>query len=117
MFRLAAIGAKEGVSVGVSKVFGTDITIPALRTTDENYFKIVDGHSLHDLMIAVTEGAERPATTDVRQLYVNLCSTTFYFRSMMVVHVKRLRSQAAKSNGYSVSVSEVFIVLIGISNI
>ena len=34
MFRLAAIGSKEGVAAGIIKVVGTDITDAILRTTD-----------------------------------------------------------------------------------
>ena len=68
-------------------------------------------------MRAVIEGAERPATIDVRKLYVSLCSTKFDFRIKMVVNVERLRSQAAKSNGYGVQVGKDVIVIIIIANI
>ena len=68
-------------------------------------------------MRSVIEGAELPATIDVRKLYVSLCSTKFDFRIKMVVNVERLRSQAAKSNGYGVKVGEDVIVLIIIVNI
>ena len=68
-------------------------------------------------MRAVIECAERPATIDVRKLYVSLCSTKFDFRIKMMVNVKRRRSQAAKSNGYGVKVGEEVIVLIIIANI
>ena len=117
MFRLAAIGAKEGAAAGISKVVGTDITDATLRTTDGQDFKTVDEYTLYALMRAVIEGAERPATIDVRKLYVSLCSTKFDFRIKMVVNVERLRSQAAKSKGYGVKVGEDVIVLIIIANI
>ena len=42
MFRLAAIGAKEGAAAGIIKVVGTDITDATLRTTDGQDFKTVD---------------------------------------------------------------------------
>ena len=93
MFRLAAIGAKEGAAAGISKVVGTDITDATLRTTDGKDFKTVDEYTLYVLMRAVIEGAERPETIDVRKLYVSLCSTKFDFRIKMVVNVERLRSQ------------------------
>ena len=65
MFRLASIGAKEGVAVGVNKVVGTDITDSNLRTTNGQDFKTVDDYTMQDLMRAVIEGVELPATTDV----------------------------------------------------
>ena len=68
-------------------------------------------------MRAVFEGAERPATTDLRKLYVNLCSTKFDVWYKMVVNVDRLRSQATTSNVYGVTVGEDLIILIIISNI
>ena len=68
-------------------------------------------------MRTVIEGAERSATIDVRKLYVSLCSTKFNFRIKMVVNVKRLCSQAAKSKGYGVTVGEDVIVLIIITNV
>ena len=117
MFRLDAIGAKEGAAAGISKVVGTDITDATLRTTDGQDFKTVDEYTLYALMRAVIEGAERPATIDVRKLYVSLCSTKFDFRIKMVANVEHLRSQTAKYNGYGVKVGEDVIVLIIIANI
>ena len=46
MFRLAAIGAKEGAAAGISKVVGTDITDATLRTTNGQDFKTVDEFTL-----------------------------------------------------------------------
>ena len=117
MFRLAAIGAKEGAAAGISKVVGTDITDATLRTTDGQDFKTVDEYTLYALVRAVIEDAERPSIIDVRKLYVSLCSTKFDFRIKMVINVERLRSQAAKSKGYGVKVGEDVIVLIIIANI
>ena len=91
MFRLSAIGAKVGAAAGISMLVGTDITDATLRTTDGQDFKTVDEYTLYALMRAVIEGAERPATIDVRKLYVSLCSTKFDFRIKMVVNVERLR--------------------------
>ena len=96
---------------------GTDITDTTLRTTNGQDFKTVDEYTLYALMRAVIEGAERPATIDVRKLYVSLCSTNFDFRIKMIVNVERLRYQAAKSNGYGVKLGEDVIVLIIIADI
>ena len=57
-------------------------------------------------MKAVIKGAELPATQDVRNMYVRLCSTRFDFCTKMVTSVERFQSQAAKVNGYGVTVGE-----------
>ena len=67
-------------------------------------------------MQAVIEGAERPATNDMRKLYVNLYSKKIDVRVKMVMNFERLRSQAAKSSGYDVTVGKDVICLIIIAN-
>ena len=42
VFRLTAIGVKEGIAEGVTKIVGKDITNLILRTTDDIGFKSVD---------------------------------------------------------------------------
>ena len=75
MFRLAAIGAKDGAAPVISKVLGTDINNAMLCTTDGQVFRTVDKSTLYAIMRAVIEGTERTATIDVRKLDVSLCST------------------------------------------
>ena len=117
MFRLAVIGAKEGVAAGIRAVVGNDITDNTLRTTDGQDFRTVDEFQLCDLMTAVIEGAERPATQDVRDMYVRLCGTRFDFRTKMVTNVERFRSQAAKANAYGITVGEDVVCLVLLSNV
>ena len=42
VFRLAAIGIKEGIAEGITKISGRDITNPILQTMDNSDFKLVD---------------------------------------------------------------------------
>ena len=42
VFRLAAIGVKEEIAEGITKIFGKDITHPILRMTDGSNFKYVE---------------------------------------------------------------------------
>ena len=39
VFRLSAIGVKEGITEGITKIVGRYITNPILRTTDDSNFK------------------------------------------------------------------------------
>ncbi len=57
-YRLAVIRVKEGVAAGITKIVGKDITNPILRTSDGISFKSVDDYQLHELVTAITEGAE-----------------------------------------------------------
>ena len=98
------------------KVVGTDITDSTLRTTNGKDFKTFDEYTLFNLMQAVIEGAELPATTAVRNLYVTLCSTKFDLRSKMIVNVERLHSQVAKPKGCGVTIGDYVICLIIIAN-
>ena len=59
-YQLAAIRVKEGVAGGITKIVRKDITNPILRTSDGISFKSVDDYQLHQLINAITEGAERP---------------------------------------------------------
>ena len=67
-YRMVAIGVKEGVAAGITKIVGTDITNPILRTSDGISFKSVDEYQLHQLVTTITEGAESlEATTNHQQ--------------------------------------------------
>ena len=46
-FRLAAIGVKEGIAEGITKISGRNITNPIFRTTDNSDFKLVDQFQIH----------------------------------------------------------------------
>ena len=77
MFLLALIGAKEGMAAGVTTIVGSAITDPVLRTADSTTLKHVDKFHLYELMKAVIEGANRPATGDVRNKYGSIVATIF----------------------------------------
>ena len=65
VFRLAAIGVKEGIAEGVTNIVGRDITNPILRMTDDSYLKSLDQYQIHQLFTTITEGAERPEPTNI----------------------------------------------------
>ena len=46
-FRLAAIGVKEGIAEGITKISGRNITNPIFQTTDNSDFKLVDQFHIH----------------------------------------------------------------------
>ena len=60
----ALIGAKEGVVEALTTFVGTDITNAVLRCADGDY-KGLEKYTLHDLLQAAMDGADRPPATDV----------------------------------------------------
>ena len=104
VFRLAAIRVKYGIAEGITKIVGRDITNPILRTTDNNDFKSVYQYQIHQLFTAITEGADRPESSNIRQQFVNIAGKCFDWRETVVTNVKRMAAMAAKYLGYGVRV-------------
>ena len=87
-FRLSTIGVKEGITEGIAKIVGRDITNPILRTTDNSYFKSVDKYQIHQLLTAIIEGSERPESTNIQRQFVNITGTIFDWRETVVTNVE-----------------------------
>ena len=77
VFRLAAIRFKEVIAEGIKKIVGRDTTNPILRTTDNSDFKSVNKYQIHQLLTAITEGAERPDLSNIRRQFVNIVGKIF----------------------------------------
>ena len=65
VFFHAAIGVNKGILEGITKIVGSDITNPILRTTDNSNFKLVDQYHIHQLFTTITEGSERPELSNI----------------------------------------------------
>ena len=117
MFLLAVMGAKEGVAAGVATIVGKAITDPVLRTADSTTLKHVDQFHLHELMKVVIEGADRPATGDVRGKYGSIVATNFDFRSKMVTCVELLNANIEKMGTYGIKMPEPIVVMIILANV
>jgi hypothetical protein len=74
----AMIGAKEGVVEALTALVGTNITNSVLRTSDGN-FKSVDKYTVHEVVQAVYENADRPPMTDVLEQLIEVLHYTFDF--------------------------------------
>ena len=66
-FHLSVIGVKEAVAEGITALVGEAITNPVLRTADGSDFCRVDKSELHQLYMAIMEGAARPEATNIRK--------------------------------------------------
>ena len=67
IFRFSEVGVKEGITEGITNIFGKEITNPILQTMDDIDFKSVDQFQFHQLFTSITEGAERPEATNIRR--------------------------------------------------
>ena len=116
-YRLAAIGVKEGVAAGITKIVGKDITNPILRTSDGISFKSVDQYQLHQLITAITEGAERPEATTIRQQFVNIAGTVFDWRDTVAINVEKFATNAAKTQAYGIRVHDDLKAVVILANV
>ena len=81
--------------------------------TENSNFKSVDQYHIHQLFIAITERADIPEATNIRQQFVNTAGTIFEWRDTVVTNVERMAAMAEKSLGYGVRVHiNLFVVVI-----
>jgi len=116
-YRLAAIGVKEGVAAGITKIVEKDITNPILRMTDGISFKLVDEYQLHQLVNAITEGAERPEATTIRQQFVNIAGMVFDWRDTVAINVEKFAMNVAKTQAYGIRVHNDLKAVVILANV
>jgi hypothetical protein len=105
-YGLAAIEVKEGVAASITKIVRKDITKPILCMSNGISFKSVDEYKLHQLVTAITEGAERPEATTIRQQFVNIEGMVFDWRDTVAINVKKFATNTAKTQAYGIRVHD-----------
>jgi hypothetical protein len=85
----SVIGAKEGVTEGVTTKVGSDITVTILRTPDGSDHKSVDNYTLYEVMKAAVEGADRLSATDVLEQVIEVIHHPFDFRKKVSVNMEQ----------------------------
>ncbi len=88
------------MAAGITKIVGKDITKPILRTTDGISFKSVDEYQVHQLVIAITEGSERPEATTIMQQFVNIAGMVFDWRDTVAINVEQIATDLVKMQAY-----------------
>ena len=116
-YRLGAIGVKERVAAGITKLVGKDITNPILRTTDGISFKSVDEYQLHQLVTAITEGAERPEATTIRQQFVHIAGMVFDWRDTVAINVEKFATNPAKMQAYGIRIHDDLKAVVILANV
>jgi len=83
----ALIGAKNGVVEALTTFVGTDITDTVLHRADGDY-KGLDEYTLHELMQAAIDGADRLPATDVLTQLLEAINFVFDFRKKICANMK-----------------------------
>ena len=86
----------------ITSIVGAQITNPVLRTTDGSDFWTVKEYDLHQLLIAVKVGAERPSATAIRQMMVDVIATSFDWRESATTNLEQLSTAIVKAATYGV---------------
>ena len=60
---------------------------------------MVDKYQIHQLFTSITEGAEQPESSKIRQQFVNIAGTIFDWREIVVTNVELMAAMAAKLLG------------------
>ena len=113
----SVIGAKEGVTEGVTLKVGSDITDSILRTPDGSDLKSVDDYRLFEVMKAAIEGADRPSATDVLEQVMDIIHQPFDFRKKISVNMELMQSNAARMSTYGISIGIPQLTLTLLANI
>ena len=99
VFCLAAIGVKEGIAEGITKIVGKDITNLILQTTENSDFKYVDKYQIHQLLTAITERVKISEATNIRRQFVNIAGTILDWRETVVTNVECMIALAENHRG------------------
>ena len=74
---------------------------------------MVDRYQIHKLFTSITEGAERPESTNIRQKFVNIAGKIFDWSETVMTNVERMAAMDEKFLGYGVRVhSDLHAVVI-----
>ena len=107
------IGAKEGVVKAINTIVGTNITDRVLRTSDGD-FKSVDDYTLHNVLQAAFENADRPPVVDVLEQIIEVLHYNFDFRKKISANMNIVQNMANKMSAYgnNVGISEIVLMLL-----
>ena len=77
----------------------------------------MDDYQLHQLLTAITEGAERPEATTIRQQFVNIAGMVFDWRDTVAINVEKFAKNAAKMPAHGILVHDDLKVVIILANV
>ncbi len=112
----AFIGAKEGVVEALTMFVGTNITSTILRQADGD-FKGLDKYTLHELLKAAVDGADRPPATDILDQLLAVFNYAFDMRKKISMNMESLQALVVRMSTYGIDIGTAQIALVLIANI
>ncbi len=112
----AMIGAKEGVVKALTALVETNITYSVLCTSDGD-FKSVDEYTVHEVMQAAYENADRLPMTDVLEQLIEVLHYTFDFRKKISTNMELVQNLTNRMSAYGIEIGTPSIVLMLLANI
>ncbi len=95
---------------------GTNITDSMLRTSDSD-FKSVDKYTVHKVMQATYENADRPPMTDVVEQLIEVLHYNFDFHKKISANMELVQNLANRMSTYDIEVGTSLIILMLLTNI
>jgi hypothetical protein len=111
----ALIGAKEGIIEALTTFVGTNITDTILCQADGD-FKGLDKYTLHDLLQAAVDRAERPPATDILDQLLAVFNYAFDMRKKISMNMKSLQALVVRMSTYGIDIGTAQIALVLIAN-
>ncbi len=112
----ALIGAKEGVVEALTTFVGTNIIDTILCQADGD-FKGLDEYTLHELLKAAINGADRPPVTDILDQLLAVFNYVFDMHKKISMNMETLQALVVRMSTYGIDIGTVQIALVLIANI
>jgi hypothetical protein len=112
----AFIGAREGIVKALTMFVGTNITDTILHQADGD-FKGLDKYTLHELLKAAVDGADRPPATDILNQLLAVFNYAFDMRKKISMNMESLQALVIRMSTYGINIGTVQIALVLIANI
>ena len=115
--RIAAIGVKEEIAAEITVIVSAEITNQIVCTTDGSDFRTVDKYALHQLLSAITCGAERPSATAISQMMAEVMAQNFDWQESAAKNLEKLSTTITKISTYGVLFNNNMKMLVFTENI
>jgi len=77
----------------------------------------VDDYQLHQLITAITEGADRPEATTIRRQFVSIAGMVFDWRDTVAINVKKFAMTAANMQAYGIRIHDDLKAVVILANV
>jgi hypothetical protein len=115
-YNQALIRSKEGIVKALTTFFGTDITDTILCQADGD-IKGLDKYTLHELLKAAVNGADRPPSTDILDQLLAVFNYAFDMCKKISMNMESLQALVVRMSTYEINIGTVQVALVLITNI